>query len=317
MARLPASLAAQLPITFTHSGAMDDDMLHHIHHDVMKGLSFQAACDRAASFLQRNHNQAELEFLSWWNYQQQPGTQTVLDGPALSGAPPQCGTFGSAGHSKPYLSSSQYAAGIWLETYRPLAAFAFAGRPCVNVIKRRGARRQDKPVDAGVEPQTEADRQLYFGLRREYHENDGSPLFSKIADMINARWAAQVFSHGKANLLPEQMLNPTNPSRLKSFGARLAAEAERRAGQTLTAAMEYEVAEAHRVRARQVAAAKRAECKQRLDAKRSSHPVVAPGAPREYKPNNRGGKNTQPRCTTCGELKKGTHPRSGCPLVAP
>jgi hypothetical protein len=130
MTRLPAFLAAQLPITFTHSGAMDDDMLHHIHHDVMKGLSFKAACDRAASFLQRNHNQAELEFLSWWNYQQQPGTQTVLDGPALSGAPPQFGTFGSAGHSKPYLSSSQYAAGIWLETYRPLAAFAFAGRPC-------------------------------------------------------------------------------------------------------------------------------------------------------------------------------------------
>jgi len=54
------------------------------------------------------------------------------------------------------------------------------------------------------------------------------------------------------------MLNPTNPSRLKNFDARLAAEAERHAGQTLTAAMEYEVAEAHRVRARQVAAAERA-----------------------------------------------------------
>ncbi len=54
------------------------------------------------------------------------------------------------------------------------------------------------------------------------------------------------------------MLNPTNPSRLKSFDARLAAEAERRGGQTLTAAMEYEVAEAYRVRTRQVAAAKSA-----------------------------------------------------------
>ena len=93
MARLPAFLAAQLSITFTHSGAMDDDMLQHIHHDVMKGLSFQAACDRAASFLRHNHNQAELEFLSLWNYQQQPGTQTLLDCPALSGAPPQFGTF--------------------------------------------------------------------------------------------------------------------------------------------------------------------------------------------------------------------------------
>ena len=112
------------------------------------------------------------------------------------------------------------------------------------------------------------------------------------------------------------MLNPTNPSRLKNFDARLAAEAEHRAGQTLSAAMEYEVAQAHRVRARQVAATKGAECKQRLDNKRS-HPVIAPVAPREYKPNNRGGKNTQPRCTICGELKKGTHPRSGCPFVAP
>ncbi len=50
MARLPAFLAAQLPITFTQSGAVVDDMLQHIHHDVMKGLSFQAACDRAAAF---------------------------------------------------------------------------------------------------------------------------------------------------------------------------------------------------------------------------------------------------------------------------
>lgn len=125
MARLPAFLAAQFSITFTHSGAVDDDMPQHIHHDVMKGLSFQAACDRAASFLRHNQNQAELEFLSLWKYQQQSGTQTWLDRPALSGAPPQFGTFGSAGHSKPYISSSQYAAGIWLEKYRPLAAFAF------------------------------------------------------------------------------------------------------------------------------------------------------------------------------------------------
>ena len=37
---------------------------------------------------------------------------------------------------------------------------------------------------------------------------------------------------------PEQILNPTNPSRLKNFDARLAVEAERRAGQTLPPAME-------------------------------------------------------------------------------
>ena len=102
MARLPAFLAAQLSITFTHSGAMDDDMLQHIHHDVTKGLSFQAACDRAASFLRHNHNQAELEFLSLWSYQQQPGTQSSLDRPACLGRLPNLGLL--AVHATPSLT---------------------------------------------------------------------------------------------------------------------------------------------------------------------------------------------------------------------
>ena len=122
MARLPPFLAAQLSITFTHSGAMDDDMLQHIHHDVMKGLSIQAACDGAVTFLRRNHNHADISF---WTYLQQPGTQTLLDGPTPCGAPPPFWDFGSAGHSKPYISCGRYAAGVWLEKLRPLAAFAF------------------------------------------------------------------------------------------------------------------------------------------------------------------------------------------------
>lgn len=68
----------------------------------------------------RNHNQAELEVLSLWNYQQQPGTQTVLDSPARSGRLPNLGLL--AVQATPSLT---YAAGIWLETYHPLAAFAF------------------------------------------------------------------------------------------------------------------------------------------------------------------------------------------------
>ena len=39
--------------------------------------------------------------------------------------------------------------------------------------------------------------------------------------------SCQVLSHGMTDLLPEQGLIPTNPSRLKKFEARLAAEAER------------------------------------------------------------------------------------------
>ncbi|KAA6421252.1 MAG: hypothetical protein FRX49_08738 [Trebouxia sp. A1-2] len=37
MAKLSRFQAAQLSVVFTHSGAMDDDMLQHIHHNVMKG----------------------------------------------------------------------------------------------------------------------------------------------------------------------------------------------------------------------------------------------------------------------------------------
>ena len=112
MARLPPFLAAQLSITITQSGAMDDDMLQHIHHDVMKGLSIQAACDGAVTFLRRNHNHAELDYISFWTYLQQPGTQTLLDGPTPCGAPPPFWDFGSAGHSKPYISCSRYGAGV-------------------------------------------------------------------------------------------------------------------------------------------------------------------------------------------------------------
>ena len=85
---------------------------------------------------------------------------------------------------------------------------AFFWQPCcgicsgVNVIRRSGARKQDKPVDVGVEPQTEADRVLYFELRRVYHGNDGSPQFSQIADMMSARCAAQVqYQHEPAVIM--------------------------------------------------------------------------------------------------------------------
>ena len=42
MARLPAFLAAHLSIT--HSDAMDDDMLQHIHHDVRRTWQTCTAC---------------------------------------------------------------------------------------------------------------------------------------------------------------------------------------------------------------------------------------------------------------------------------
>lgn len=110
---LPWFLAAMFAINLTHSGAMDDDMLLYIHHDVMKGLSFKA-CDCVLSFLQHNHNQVELVYITYCSYRQQPVYQTKLDCPATSGPPPYCGNFGSAGFCKPYLSSSQWCSDLWL-----------------------------------------------------------------------------------------------------------------------------------------------------------------------------------------------------------
>ena len=108
MNRLPWCIAALLRISLTHSGAMDEDMLLHLHHDVIKGLSFTAACDRILSFLRHNHNQEELAYITYWNYRQQPGTQTKLDCTATSGPPPQFGAFGSAAFSKQYLPTCQW-----------------------------------------------------------------------------------------------------------------------------------------------------------------------------------------------------------------
>lgn len=124
MERLPASAASLLPVTFTHSGAMDNDMLLHIHLDIMKGVSIQASCDRALAFLRDSHNQTELAYMDYWAYRQKPGLQTRLDLPATSGAPPEFGQFGSASFHKPYLSSSQWCAGVWLAAHRTTASFA-------------------------------------------------------------------------------------------------------------------------------------------------------------------------------------------------
>lgn len=122
--QLPAFVAAQLGVVFTHSGAMDYEMLQHIAHDVTKGTSFQAACERMHTFLKRSHNVAELTYMDQWGYLQQPGQQTQLDTIAPSGPPPQFGQFGAPGMPKPYLPASQSCSTIWLSVFEDKAAYA-------------------------------------------------------------------------------------------------------------------------------------------------------------------------------------------------
>ena len=76
---IPATVAHLLNVVFTHRGALDYELLMHVDHDVMKGTSFQAACERVGTFLRRNHNEAELAFMHRWGHLQRAGAQTRLD----------------------------------------------------------------------------------------------------------------------------------------------------------------------------------------------------------------------------------------------
>lgn len=76
---------------------------------------------------------------------------------------------------------------------------------------------------------------------------------------------------------------------------------------------DHDAASFPRHQAKQQAKIKRAARMQNVKNKRSSGQTAALVEWKMYKPNNRGGKNTQSRCSKCGMLKQGTHPKSGCP----
>ena len=122
--RLPVCISALLPAVFTHSGAMDKDMLHHIDHDIMNGTSITAAWTRAVDFAHKQHNAAELQYLSVQAFMQQPGQQTQLDGSGPSGAPEQFPQFGDASLAKQHLSSSQYCSTVWLDRVQDRCYYA-------------------------------------------------------------------------------------------------------------------------------------------------------------------------------------------------
>lgn len=60
---------------------MATDMLQHIDHDILNGVSISAAHARAIGFAYEQHNEAELQYLSLRSFMQEPGQQTVLTAP--------------------------------------------------------------------------------------------------------------------------------------------------------------------------------------------------------------------------------------------
>ena len=114
--------AFQLAVIFTHSGAMDLNMLKHIDHDVMRGVSFTAAWQRVATFLRSQHNEAEVQYLSLNALVRQGGFQTTLDRGVPSGPVLQSPPF--ANLRKLYLSSSQWCSTLWLKFVEARVLFA-------------------------------------------------------------------------------------------------------------------------------------------------------------------------------------------------
>ena len=62
----------------------------------------------------------------------------------------------------------------------------------MNSVKRRGARRWEKPVNKAGQPRTSADKALVFHLRAKYHRNDGSPQFAVMADEFGGFYDAML-----------------------------------------------------------------------------------------------------------------------------
>lgn len=126
MRRLPACVRDMLSVVFTHSGGMAFDMLLHVDHDIMSGVSISAAHERAIDFAYDQHNEAELQYLSLQSLMQTTSQQIPLDVPqtVIANPPPQFPQFGHASLTKQFLSSSQYCSTVWLEWVHDRCAYA-------------------------------------------------------------------------------------------------------------------------------------------------------------------------------------------------
>ena len=108
----------------------------------------------------------------------------------------------------------------------------------------------------------------------------------------------------REHLAQQEMLHPTNASRLKEFDASIALETERQNGAVLSAAMGHDAASFSRHQAQKQAKVNRAARMQILKDKRSSGQTAALFERKVYTPNTRGGKSTLSKCSKCGMLKE-------------
>ena len=104
----------------------------------------------------------------------------------------------------------------------------------------------------------------------------------------------------REHLSQQEMLHPTNASRLKEFDASIALETERQNGAVLSAAM----GPFSRHQAQKQAKVNRAARMQILKDKHSSGQTAALFERKVYTPNTHGGKSTLSKCSKCGMLKK-------------
>ena len=123
-----------------------------------------------------------------------------------------------------------------------------------------------------------------------------------------------------AHMDPQKLLSWTDATQLKSFDNKLALKAEQDKAFVLNNAINAVKTDQEARYQRGLDQVKwrkaRAACKQRLVAQRAKLPAAST-ARAAFKvfpaKNNRGGAGTCHVCTICGQPRKGTHGRTGCP----
>ena len=118
---------------------------------------------------------------------------------------------------------------------------------------------------------------------------------------------------------PQKLLKWTDATQLKSFDIKLALKAEQDKAFVLNNAMEAAKADEASSFQSTLNQAKwkqaRAACMQRLRAQRAQLPVASAIVKVYPAKNKRGGAGTCHICKDCGEPRKGSHGRSGCPSM--
>ena len=119
---------------------------------------------------------------------------------------------------------------------------------------------------------------------------------------------------------PENVIRLTNATLLKRYDADLSAAAEHRDAHLVNQAIQHQMGQSPQAKQIEAWAHARAARMQHLKKQRTLRQAAMPAADVPHKPvkvhatrNNRGGAGTSHVCKMCGEPRKGTHGRTGCP----